>query len=130
MNIEPISDLLTRIRNGLAVKKPVVEVPASNIKRDILKILVSEGFIEKFVVIKDDKQGIIKIKLKYKGEIPVIQGLVRVSKPGLRRYSKVTRIPRVLNGLGISILSTSKGVLTNKQAQEQNCGGEVLCKVW
>ncbi len=130
MNTDPISDLLTRVRNALMVGKKTVEVPASTVKREIMKILVREGYVKKFVIVDDGKQGIMKIILKYKGMTSVIQGLQRVSKPGRRFYSKSAEIPKVLNGLGISIVSTSKGLLTNKEAKKENFGGEVLCKVW
>jgi small subunit ribosomal protein S8 len=130
MNTDPIADLLTRIRNGLAVGKKRVEIPSSNMKRDILKILTREGFIEKFVIVDDGKQGTIKVKLKYNQGTPVIQGLQRISKPGLRQYAKAGNIPKILNGLGMSIVSTSKGLLTDKEARTENCGGELICKIW
>ena len=130
MNTDPIADLLTRIRNAIAVNKKTVDIPASKLKIQILKILVEEGFIEKFVVISDDKQGIIKIKLKYVGTTPAIQGLKKISKPGLRRYSKAVSIPQTISKLGFTVLSTPKGVMTDVHAHQQNCGGEVLLKVW
>jgi small subunit ribosomal protein S8 len=130
MKSDPLADLLTRIRNAVMMNKTTVEVPASNLKRDILIILQKEGFIKKFVILDDEKQGIIKILLKYQGAIPVIQGLRRISKPGLRKYTSSKRMPRVLNGLGIAIISTSKGLVTDSEARKLNCGGEVLCEVW
>lgn len=130
MNTDPIADMLTRIRNAIMVRKNVVEVPASNLKRDVLKILVREGYIKKFVIVEDNKQGQIKLMLKYNGDECCIQGLKKVSKGGLRKYSKMQKIPKTLNGLGITILSTSKGVMTDAEAHQQNTGGEVLCQVW
>ena len=130
MNTDPIADLLTRIRNALMVGKRTVEVPASNLKREILKILVREGYVKKFVIVDDGKQGIMKILLKYQKTVPVIQGIQRVSTPGRRRYLKGKGVPTVLNGLGMAIISTSKGLLTDKEARTQNHGGEILCKVW
>jgi small subunit ribosomal protein S8 len=127
---DPISDLLTRIRNAVMVRKPTVDCPSSNQKIEICKILQREGFIKKFVVVDDGKQGIIKILLSYKGADSSIQGLKRVSTPGRRFYAQTKDIPRVLNGLGLAIISTSSGLLTDKEARKANCGGEVLCKVW
>ena len=126
-----IADLLTRIRNASSAKHDTVEIPASNMKKAIAQILVDEGYISKFTVIEDGKQGIIKITLKYgEGKKPVISGLKRVSKPGLRIYSSVEDMPKVLKGLGIAIISTSKGVMTDRQARKENVGGEVLAFVW
>jgi small subunit ribosomal protein S8 len=130
MQSDPIADLLTRIRNALMTGKPSVDVPASNLKREILKIFVKEGFIKKFVILDDGKQGLIKILLKYKGTVPVIRGMEKVSKPGNRIYSGSSRLPRILNGLGIAIVSTSKGIMTDREARSVNAGGEILCKVW
>ena len=128
---DTIADLLTRIRNASSAKHETVEVPASNMKKDIAQILVDEGYIKKFTVIEDGKQGIIKITLKYgEGKKPIISGLKRVSKPGLRIYSNVEDMPKVLKGLGIAIISTSKGVMTDRQARKENVGGEVLAFVW
>ena len=128
---DTIADLLTRIRNASSAKHETVEVPASNIKKAIAQILVDEGYIKKFTVIEDGKQGIIKITLKYgEGKKPIISGLKRVSKPGLRIYSNVEDMPKVLKGLGIAIISTSKGVMTDRQARKENVGGEVLAFVW
>lgn len=128
---DTIADLLTRIRNASSAKHETVEVPASNMKKDIAQILVDEGYIKKFTVIEDGKQGIIKITLKYgEGKKPIISGLKRVSKPGLRIYSNVEDMPKVLKGLGIAIVSTSKGVMTDRQARKENVGGEILAFVW
>ena len=128
---DTIADLLTRIRNASSAKHDTVEIPASNMKKAIAQILVDEGYISKFTVIEDGKQGIIKITLKYgEGKKPVISGLKRVSKPGLRIYSNVEDMPKVLKGLGIAIISTSKGVMTDRQARKENVGGEVLAFVW
>ena len=128
---DPIADMLTRIRNANVVKHDTVDVPASNIKKEIARILLEEGFIRGYDVIEDGKQGIIRIQLKYgqTGE-RVISGLKRISKPGMRVYADKHEVPRVLNGLGISIISTSKGILTDKQARKENVGGEVICYVW
>lgn len=128
---DPIADMLTRIRNGNNVKHESVDIPASNMKKEIAQILLDEGFIKGFDVIEDGKQGIIRIELKYgnHGE-KVIGGIKRISKPGLRVYVKSDEIPRVLGGLGIAILSTSKGIMTDKNARKEGTGGEVLCYVW
>ncbi len=131
MMTDPIADMLTRIRNGSNAKHESVDVPASNIKKEIAQILLDEGFIKGFDVIEDGKQGIIRIELKYgKHGEKVISGIKRISKPGLRVYVKSDEIPRVLGGLGIAILSTSKGVMTDKRARKERVGGEVLCYVW
>ncbi len=128
---DPIADMLTRIRNANMVGHESVEVPASKIKKEIAKTLKEEGFIKDFEVIDDNKQGIIKIHLKYgKNNEKVITGLKRISKPGLRVYAKKDEIPKVLGGLGIAILSTSQGILTDKEARRRGIGGEVLCYVW
>lgn len=128
---DPIADMLTRIRNANTVKHETVDVPASNIKKEIVRILLEEGFVRGYDVIEDGKQGIIRIQLKYgqSGE-RVISGLKRISKPGMRVYAANHEIPKVLNGLGISVISTSKGILTDKQARKENVGGEVICYVW
>ena len=126
-----IADMLTRIRNANDAKHEMVDVPASNMKKAIAEILQSEGYIKSYNVIDDGKQGIIRIALKYApGKQKVIHGLRRVSKPGLRIYASCEEMPRVLNGLGIAIVSTSKGVMTDKKAREANVGGEVLAFVW
>jgi small subunit ribosomal protein S8 len=128
---DTIADLLTRIRNASTAKHDTVDVPASNMKKAIARILVDEGYIKDFTVIEDKKQGIIRITLKYgPGKSPLITGLRRVSKPGLRIYTSNEEMPRVMRGLGIAILSTSKGVMTNKEAKKLNVGGEVLAYVW
>ena len=128
---DPIADMLTRIRNANTVKHETVDVPASNMKKELSRILLEEGFIRGYDVIEDGKQGIIRIQLKYgqAGE-RVISGLKRISKPGMRVYAANQEIPKVLNGLGISIISTSKGILTDKQARKEGVGGEVICYVW
>ena len=128
---DPIADMLTRIRNANMVKHETVDVTASNMKKELARILLEEGFIRGYDVIEDGKQGIIRIQLKYgqTGE-RVISGLKRISKPGMRVYADKHEVPRVLNGLGISIISTSKGILTDKQARKENVGGEVICYVW
>jgi small subunit ribosomal protein S8 len=131
MMTDPIADMLTRIRNGSNAKHESVDVPASNIKKEIAQILLDEGFIKGYDVIEDGKQGIIRIELKYgKHGEKVISGIKRISKPGLRVYVKSDEIPRVLGGLGIAILSTPKGVMTDKKARKERVGGEVLCYVW
>ncbi len=131
MMTDPIADMLTRIRNGNNAKHDSVDVPASNIKKEVAKILLNEGFIKGFDVIEDAKQGIIRIDLKYgKNSEKVISGIKRISKPGLKVYVKNNEIPRVLGGLGIAVLSTSKGMMTDKQARSENVGGEVICYVW
>ncbi|MEJ9280835.1 MULTISPECIES: 30S ribosomal protein S8 [Ureibacillus] len=128
---DPIADMLTRIRNANMVRHEKLEVPASNIKKEIAEILKREGFIRDVEYIDDNKQGIIRIFLKYgKNNERVITGLKRISKPGLRVYAKTDEIPKVLNGLGIAILSTSQGVLTDKEARAKKVGGEVLAYVW
>ena len=128
---DPIADLLTRIRNANSARHETVEVPASNMKKSIVEILFEEGYIKKYEVIEDGRQGIIKIWLKYgEGKKQVIEGLKRVSKPGLRVYVSRDELPRVLKGLGIAIISTSKGVMTDKRARRENVGGEVLAFGW
>ena len=132
MVTDPISDYLTRLRNAISAKHKVVEIPASNLKKEITKILMSQGYILNYKVMEDKKQGIIKIALKYNDstKVPAITKIQRASRPGLRKYSASTTMPRVLNGLGVSIVSTSKGVVTGKQATKMNVGGEVLCYVY
>ena len=128
---DTIADLLTRIRNAISAKHETVEVPASNMKKDIVQILFDEGYISKFVVSDDGKQGIIKIFLKYtENKKSAITGLKRVSKPGLRIYSSVEDMPKVLKGLGVAIISTSKGIMTDRKARRENVGGEVLAFIW
>ena len=128
---DTIADLLTRIRNANSAKHDTVEIPSSNMKKAICQILVDEGYIKSFSVEEDGKQGMIKVVLKYaEGKTPVIQGLRRVSKPGLRIYRNVEDMPKVMKGLGIAIISTSKGIMTDRQARKENVGGEVLAFVW
>ncbi len=128
---DTIADLLTRIRNANTAKHATVDVPASNVKKAIAQILVDEGYVKDFKVIEDGKQGVIRITLKYgDNKSPVITGLRRVSKPGLRIYSSCADMPKVRKGLGIAIVSTSKGIVTDKKARELNVGGEVLAYVW
>jgi len=131
MITDPIADMLTRIRNANNVKHKSVEIPASNMKKRLAEILLAEGFIKKFEVIEDTKQGVVKIELKYgANEEKVITGLKRISKPGLRVYAKADEVPRVLGGLGIAIISTSQGIMTDKAARKLGIGGEVVCYVW
>ena len=126
-----IADMLTRIRNANDAKHESVDVPASNMKKAIAQILLDEGYIKSFEVIEDGKQGVIRITLKYlAGKQKVIRGIRRVSKPGLRIYSNCEDMPKVMNGLGIAIVSTSKGIMTDKEARKANVGGEVLAFVW
>ena len=128
---DTIADLLTRIRNASTARHDSVDVPASNMKKAIVQILLDEGYIKSYTVVEDGKQGVIRIVLKYTaGKTPVITGLRRVSKPGLRIYTSCEEAPRVMKGLGIAILSTSKGVMTDKEARKPNVGGEVLAFVW
>ena len=128
---DPIADMLTRIRNANNAKHDTVDIPASNMKKAIAQILLDEGYIKGFQVIEDGKQGVIRITLKYTdNRSPVITGLRRVSKPGLRIYSSCEDMPKVRKGLGIAIVSTSKGIMTDKKARELNVGGEVLAFVW
>ena len=128
---DSIADLLTRIRNANSAKHETVDIPASNMKKAIMQILVDEGYVKSFTVIEDGKQGMIRATLKYgEGKTPVITGLRRVSKPGLRIYSSVEDMPKVLKGLGIAIVSTSKGIMTDRQARKENVGGEILAFVW
>ena len=125
-----IADMLTRIRNANNAKHESVDIPASNMKKSIADILVAEGYIKSYNLIEDGRQGVIRITLKYNGRNKVIQGLRRVSKPGLRIYTNCEDMPKVMNGLGIAIVSTSKGVMTDSRARKENVGGEVLAFVW
>ena len=128
---DPIADYLTRIRNGLHAGRKYVDIPASNVKRKMSKILVDQGFISRYIVIDDGVQGLIRIWLKYDEEKnPVINKIVRISKPGRRKYVGVDSLPRVMNNLGIAILTTPNGVITANEAKRQNVGGEVLCHIW
>ena len=130
MNTDPIADYLTRIRNAAKAGHKVVEIPASNTKKEMTKILMEKGYILNYIFEDDNKQGIIKIALKYNGLNPAFRKIERISKPGLRKYANKETMPRVLNGLGIAILSTSQGVITDKEAKKLNVGGEVLCHVY
>lgn len=132
MVTDPIADFLTRIRNAQMANHRIVEIPASNLKKRLTEILYDKGYILKYKFEEDSKQGIIKIALKYdaNSKVPAIRGLERVSRPGLRQYAKPSEIRRVQNGLGIAILSTSKGVMTDKEAKANNVGGEVLCHIY
>lgn len=132
MNTDPIADYLTRVRNAIKANHRVVEIPASNIKREITKVLFDKGYISNYKFEQTTVQGTIKIALKYNSvtKISAIRSISRISKPGLRKYAGVEKLPRVLNGLGIAILSTSKGVMTDKEARTLNIGGEVLCYVY
>ena len=128
---DTIADMLTRIRNANGMRYKEVSVPASNLKINLARILKDEGFIEDYKVVNDNVQGTIELTLKYgQNKERVITGLKRISKPGLRVYAKAGEVPKVLNGLGIAVISTSKGVMTDKEARKQNLGGEVLCYIW
>jgi len=129
---DPIADFITRVRNAVRANHRIVQIPASNMKREMTKILKEKGYILDYKFEQDEKQGIIKIALKYHPvtKAPAIRNLTRISKPGLRKYAGVDSMPRVLNGLGIAILSTSKGLMTDKEARKENVGGEVLCYVY
>ncbi len=132
MFTDPVADYLTRIRNAAMAKLRVVQIPSSNLKKEITKILFDQGYILSYKFEEDDKQGTIKIALKYhpRTKTPAIKKIQRVSTPGLRKYAGANEMPRVLNGLGIAVISTSKGVMTNKEATKLNVGGEVLCYVY
>lgn len=132
MYSDPVADYLTRIRNAQSAKHRVVSIPASNLKKEMTKVLFDKGYIQNYKFEDDDKQGVIKIALKYDAltKQPAIESIERVSKPGLRKYAGSSNLPRVINGLGIAILSTSKGVMTEKEAKGLNVGGEVLCYVY
>ena len=128
---DPIADMLTRIRNANSAKHDTVDIPASKMKKAIAQILVDEGYIKAYKIIDDDKQGVIRVTLKYgEGKSQVITGLRRVSKPGLRIYSNVEDMPKVMKGLGVAIISTSKGIMTDREPRKQNVGGEVLAFIW
>jgi len=131
MMTDPIADFLTQIRNASVAKKDKIRIPRSNVKARLAEILHSEGFIRGFNVVEEGPQGAIEVQLKYDNAgLPIINGIKRVSKPGLRIYVAKDRIPKVLNGLGVSILTTSKGIMTDRDARAQNVGGEVICSVW
>lgn len=128
---DPIADMLTRVRNAIAANKETVEVPSSNMKKAIAEIMVKEGYIEDVKLVEDGFAGKLQITLKYVGKKrSVINGLKRVSRPGLRTYASVEDMPRVMDGLGIAVLSTNKGIMTDRQAKAANVGGEVLCYIW
>ena len=128
---DPVADFLTRIRNALTARHERVDMPSSKVKVAIARILKEEGYIKNFKVIKDNKQGILRVFLKYNDENkPVIKGLKRVSRPGRRLYMGSTELPPVLSGLGVGIISTSKGIITDREARRQNVGGEMMCSVW
>lgn len=128
---DPIADMLTRIRNANIVGHDTVEIPASKMKKSIAEILLNEGFIQNFEVVEDNKQGMIKVEMKYgANKEKVINGIKKISKPGLKVYAKANDIPKVLGGLGIAIISTSKGVVSDKEARKLGVGGEVICYVW
>ena len=127
---DPIADLLTRIRNASSAKKRREEIPSSKMKLSLVEILKQQNFIEDYVVIEDNKQNKIEVKLKYIDGKPAISGLKKISKPGLRIYEGANSLPRVLNGLGIAVISTSKGLMTEKQARKETIGGEIICHVW
>lgn len=127
---DPISDFLTRIRNAAKAKKPRVDIPSSFMKKNLAEILKKQNFIEDFSIVEDNKQNIIRILLKYRNGLSAISGLRRISTPGLRVYKNSSDIPKVLNGLGIAVVSTSKGLLTDKEARKDGIGGEVVCYIW
>ena len=127
---DPIADYLTRVRNGIKAKHKRVDIPASNLKRNLSKILTDQKYLAGYTEISDDKQNVLRITLRYVDGVSAITGLIRISKPGLRIYKSSDELPRVLNGLGIAVISTSKGIMTDKDARRQNIGGEILCHVW
>jgi small subunit ribosomal protein S8 len=127
---DPIANMLTIIRNALRVRKDTVDVPASKLLEKILVIFKQDGYIEDFRLLKDNKQGVLKVYLKYENKKPVISGIKRISKSGLRIYAGVSEIPKVLNGLGTAVISTSKGVVNDREARKLKIGGEVLCYIW
>ena len=128
--LDPIANMLTVMRNAISVRKDTLDIPASKLNEKILGIMKKDGYIEDVRLLKDNKQGVLKVYLKYAGKSAVITGLKRVSRPGLRVYVKNDEIPRVLSGLGTAIISTSKGIVDDKEARQLNIGGEVLCYVW
>jgi small subunit ribosomal protein S8 len=132
MSTDSIADYLTRVRNAIRAGHRVVDIPTSNIKKAITKVLFEKGYISRYKFVEEGPQGFIKIALKYDtiSKLPAISGLTRISKPGLRKYAGVDNIPKVINGMGIAIISTSKGVMTDKEARDLNIGGEVLCYVY
>ena len=127
---DPIADFLTRIRNASKARKLRVDIPASNMKKSLAEILKSQNFIKDYSIVEDNKQNLIRVELKYSNGSPAISGLKRISKPGLRIYKNSNDLPRVLNGLGVAVISTPKGLLTDKDARTQSVGGEIVCYIW
>jgi small subunit ribosomal protein S8 len=127
---DPVADYLTRVRNAVQARHKRLDIPASNLKRELTRLLVAHKFISSYTEVKETAQGVLRIQLKYNDGQPVISGLKRVSKPGLRKYAAATELPRVLGGLGIAILSTPKGLMTDTEARQAKVGGEVLCEIW
>ncbi len=127
---DPIADFLTRIRNAARAKKIRVDIPASNMKKSLAEILKKQNFIKDYIVVEDNKQNLLRIQLKYTDGISAISGLKKISTPGLRVYKDSRELPRVFNGLGVAVISTSKGLLTDKEAKTQSIGGEVICYIW
>jgi small subunit ribosomal protein S8 len=127
---DPVADYLTRLRNAIQAKHKRVDIPTSNLKRELTKLLVAQKFIAGFTEVKESAQGVIRIQLKYNDGRPVIAGLKRISRPGLRKYVDSDAVPRVLGGLGVAVISTSRGLMTDKQARLAKVGGEVLCEIW
>ena len=127
---DPIADYLTRVRNAIQARHKKVDIPASKLKREVTKLLLEYRYITDYTDVSDDKQGTLRISLKYSEDQPAISGLKRISKPGIRVYAGADELPRVLNGLGIAIISTSRGLMTDKRARKERVGGEVLCYVW
>lgn len=127
---DPIADFLTRIRNASKARKPRVDIPASNMKKSLAEILKAQNFIKDYSIVEDNKQNVLRVELKYTNGSPAISGLKRISKPGLRIYKKSDDLPRVLNGLGVAVISTPKGLLTDKDAKTQSVGGEIVCYIW
>ena len=127
---DPIADFLTRIRNAARAKKVKVDIPSSNMKKSLAEILKKQNFIKDFIVVEDNKQNLLRIQLKYTDGVSAISGLKKISTPGLRVYKDSRELPRVNNGLGVAVISTSKGLLTDKEAKSQSMGGEVICYIW
>jgi small subunit ribosomal protein S8 len=127
---DPIADFLTRIRNASKAKMPKVDIPSSNMKKGLAEILKQQKFIHDYAMLEDNKQNVLRLQLKYNGGHSAISGLKRISTPGLRTYKKSAELPRVLNGLGIAVISTSKGLMTDKDARKESLGGEVVCYIW
>jgi small subunit ribosomal protein S8 len=127
---DPVADYLTRLRNAVQARHKRLDIPASNLKRELTRLLVAHKFISSYTEVKETAQGVLRIQLKYNDGQPVISGLKRVSKPGLRKYASSTELPRVLGGLGIAVISTPKGLMTDVEARQAKVGGEVLCEIW